>query len=168
MKLITIVRHAHAEKLDGDVEDFERRLDKRGRREAEQMAELAHSLGLRPDHVLSSPAVRAISTAKEFARALGFPLPKIRHDDRIYLAERSTLSAILRNVPPSTRHVLLVGHNPGLSRLVTWLASGDDAGELPTAALCTLRTELLAWNELAAGSFDRVRLRWPDDDGPRR
>ena len=168
MKLITIVRHAHAEKHDGDVEDFERRLDKRGRREAEQMAELAHSLGLQPDHLLTSPAVRAISTAKEFARALGFPLPKIRHDDRIYLAERSTLSAILRTVPPSTRHVLLVGHNPGLSRLTAWLSADDDSGELPTAALCTLRCELLSWSELAAGSCVRVRLRWPDDDGPRR
>jgi phosphohistidine phosphatase len=131
MKLVTIVRHAHAEKHDGDVEDFERRLDKRGRREAEQMADLAHALGLRPDHVVSSPAVRAISTAKEFARSLGYPLQRIRHDDRIYLAERNTLATILRSAPATTRHVLLVGHNPGVSRLVAWLTGDDDGGDLP-------------------------------------
>jgi phosphohistidine phosphatase len=166
MKLVTIVRHAHAEKHDGDVEDFERRLDKRGRREAEQMADLAHALGLRPDHVVSSPAVRAISTAKEFARSLGFPLKRIRHDDRIYLAERATLATILRSTPASARHVLLVGHNPGISRLVAWLTGDDGGGELPTAALCTLGASIERWSELDGGLFEKVRLRWPDDDGP--
>jgi phosphohistidine phosphatase len=168
MKLVTIVRHAHAEKHDGDVEDFERRLDKRGRREAEQMADLAQALGLRPDHVVSSPAVRAISTAKEFARSLNFPLQRIRHDDRIYLAERSTLATILRSTPATARHVLLVGHNPGVSRLVSWLTGDDAGGDLPTAALCTLGGSLERWSELDGGLFEQVRLRWPDDEGPRR
>jgi len=168
MKQLTIVRHAHAEKHEADIEDFERRLDKRGRREAEQMAELAHALAIRPDYLLASPAVRAISTAKEFARALGFPLPKIRHDDRIYLAERAVLVTILRAVPPSARHVLIVGHNPGLSRLVAWLTDDDAAGELPTAALVTLKGDLERWDELAAGCLARVRLRWPDDGASAR
>ncbi len=167
MKLVTIVRHAHAEKHDGDVEDFERRLDKRGRREAEQMADLAHALGVRPDHVVSSPAVRAISTAKEFARSLGFPLQRIRHDDRIYLAERTTLATILRSAPVAARHVLLVGHNPGVSRLVAWLSGEDGAGDLPTAALCTLSGGIERWSDVDAGLFEKVRLRWPDDEGPR-
>jgi len=168
VKSVTIVRHAHAEKHDTDVDDFERRLDKRGRREAEEMSELAHSLGLRPDYVLSSPAVRAISTAKEFARSLGLPLPKIRHDDRIYLAERTTLAAILRTTPDSVRHVLLVGHNPGLSRLVAWLSGEDKVGELPTAAICTLKADLERWRDLDAGLFETVRVRWPEDGGPTR
>jgi phosphohistidine phosphatase len=168
MKSVTIVRHAHAEKHDSDVDDFERRLDKRGRREAEEMSELAHALGVRPDYVLSSPAIRAISTAKEFARSLGLPLPKIRHDDRIYLAERTTLVAILRSVPDSVRHVLLVGHNPGLTRLVGWLSGDDQAGELPTAAMCTLKAGIDHWRDLDAGRFETVRLRWPEDGGPSR
>jgi phosphohistidine phosphatase len=167
MKLVTIVRHAHAEKHDGDVEDFERRLDKRGRKEAEQMAELAHGLGVRADYVVSSPAVRAISTAKEFARSLGYPLQKIRHDDRIYLAERATLVGILRATPASARHVVLVGHNPGLSRLAGWLAGDETIGELPTAAVCTLKAAIDGWDGIAAGAFEKVRLRWPDDGGPR-
>lgn len=168
MKLVTIVRHAHAEKHDGDIEDFERRLDKRGRKEAEQMAELAHALGVRADHIVSSPAVRAISTAKEFARSLGFPLQKIRHDDRVYLAERATLVGILRAVPASHRHVMLFGHNPGVSRLAAWLAADDTIGDLPTAAVCTLKAPIDVWDALGQGVFEKVRLRYPDDDGPRR
>ena len=168
MKLVTIVRHAHAEKHDGDVEDFERRLDKRGRKEAEQMAELAHALGVRADHIVSSPAVRAISTAKEFARSLGFPLQKIRHDDRIYLAERATLVAILKSTPATHRHVMLFGHNPGISRLAAWLSGDAAIADLPTAAVCTLRAPIDSWEALGAGVFETIRLRHPDDGGPRR
>ena len=168
MKLVTIVRHAHAEKHDGDVEDFERRLDKRGRKEAEEMAELAHSLGIRADHIVSSPAVRAISTAKEFARSLGFPLQKIRHDDRIYLAERATLVAILRATPAAHRHVMLFGHNPGVSRVAGWLSGDDTIGDLPTAAVCTLKSTVEGWDAIGQGAFEKVRLRFPGDEGPRR
>ncbi len=168
MKQLTIVRHAHAEKHGSDVEDFERRLDKRGRKEAEQMAELAHSLGVRADYLVSSPAVRAISTAKEFARSLGYPLQKIRHDDRIYLAERAVLVTILRGMPASSRHALVFGHNPGMSRLAAWLSGDDSIGELPTAAICTLKADIDEWPGIGAGVFDKVRLRWPDDGGPRR
>jgi phosphohistidine phosphatase len=167
-RLVTIVRHAHAEKEHGDLEDFERRLDKRGRKEAEEMAELAHALGTRPDHIVSSPATRAISTAKEFARALGFPLQKIRHDDRIYLAERATLVAILRAVPAARRHVLLVGHNPGVSRLAAWLIGDDSVGDLPTAGMFAAKSAIENWTDVDAGTFESIRLRWPDDDGPRR
>ncbi len=165
MKQITIVRHAHAEKHDADLEDFERPLDKRGRREAERMAELAHSLGVRPDHIVSSPAVRAISTAKEFARSLGFPLQRIRHDDRIYLAERPTLVTVLRATPAACRHVLLVGHNPGVSRLVAWLTEDDVIGDLATAALCTLKAPIDDWGAIGEGVFETLRLRWPDEAG---
>jgi phosphohistidine phosphatase len=168
MKHITIVRHAHAEKLGADIEDFERRLDKRGRKEAEQMAELAHSLGIRADHFISSPAARAISTAKEFARSLGFPLQKIRHDDRVYLAERATLVTVLRSAPASARHVLIFGHNPGMSRLAAWLTDDDSLGELPTAGFCTVRGTIDEWSAVASGAFEKVRLRWPDDGGPKR
>lgn len=163
MKLVTIVRHAHAEKHEADIEDFERRLDKRGRREAEEMAELAHTLTLRPDHIVTSPAVRTVSTAKEFARALNFPLPKIRHDDRLYLAERAMLVGILRAVPTACRHVLLVGHNPGLSRLARWLSGDDEIDELPPAAVCALRGDIDRWADVADGAFECTALRWPGD-----
>ena len=163
MKQLTLVRHAHAEKQDAELEDFERRLDKRGRREAEEMAALARALDLDPDHLLASPAVRTVSTAKEFARALGYPLPRIRHDDRLYLARRATLAGIVAALPDSVRHVLVVGHNPGISELAAWLADDPALGDFPTAALCTLRAPTPRWGELGRGACERVRWRWPGD-----
>lgn len=161
VRQLTIVRHAHAEPHDRDVEDFERKLDKRGRHEAHEMAARARELRLRPDHLIASPADRALETAREFAKALGFPLHRIRHDDRVYLAERTQLVAIVRAAPPDCEHVLIVGHNPGLSRLAAWVADDESLGELPTAALYSARGELDSWQDLSAGSLERVCLETP-------
>jgi phosphohistidine phosphatase len=161
LRQLTLVRHAHAQPHDRELEDFERRLDKRGRHEARDIAARARDLGLRPDHLISSPADRAIETARELAKALEFPLHRIRSDDRVYLAEREQLVAILRAAPPTTRHVLLVGHNPGLSRLAAWVTDDESLGELPTAALVSARGELDRWHDLYAGSLERVCYETP-------
>lgn len=161
VRQLTIVRHAHAEAQGRDIEDFERRLDKRGRREAHAIAARARELGFVPDHLLSSPADRAIETARELAKALDFPLHRIRHDDRVYLAEPEQLVAILRSAPPTAEHVLVVGHNPGLSRLAAWVADDTGLGELPTAALVSLRGELDRWQDLSAGSLPRIAFETP-------
>jgi phosphohistidine phosphatase len=133
---------------------------RRGRHEAETMARRAHELGIAPDHLISSPADRAIATAREFAKTLGFPLPRIRHDDRVYLAEPEQLVAILRAAPANARRVMLVGHNPGLSQLAEWL-TGEEVGHLPTAAVYAATSDLARWPDLDAGAFRRLHLDHP-------
>lgn len=160
MRELVIVRHAHAHGHEPGLEDFERRLDRRGRGEAEAMATKARQLGLVPEHVITSPADRAVATAREFARTLDFPLPRIRHDDRVYLAERNTLVEILRGLPDSLGRVLLVGHNPGLSELADWL-TGDDVGQLPTAAVFAVRIDAGGWRELQRDTCERIAYEWP-------
>jgi phosphohistidine phosphatase len=125
------------------------------------MARRAEELGLVPDHLIASPADRASATAREFAKALGFPLPRIRHDDRVYLAEPAQLVEILRSVPDQVRRVMLVGHNPGISELAEWL-TGEDLGHLPTAGLYAARGHVARWAQLEAGALERLHL-----DGPR-
>jgi phosphohistidine phosphatase len=160
MKQLVVVRHAHAHGLEPGLEDFERRLDRRGRAEAEAMAEKAKDLALVPDHLITSPADRAVATAREFARALGFPLPRIRHDDRVYLAEPERLVAIVRGLPDDLDRVMVVGHNPGLSQFAAWL-TGEDLGQLPTAAMYAARGDLASWRDLDRGVLERVAYEWP-------
>ena len=168
MRELTIVRHAHAERASDDGEDFERELDKRGRREARRMALYLAHRDCRPDHLLTSPAVRTVQTAKTFAHALGFELPRIRHDDRVYLAEADTLLSILRSAPAGARPVRRVGHNPGLSTLARRLDADGDCAELPTAGILSLRFALELWTELDWRTGRRVLFATPDlvEDGP--
>lgn len=160
---LTLVRHAHAEKHGPDREDFERRLDRRGRHEAAAIAAVAAGRALAPDHLVASPAERAIATAKEIAKAVGFPLHRIRHDDRTYLAEPGILLAILRHAPPGARHVMLVGHNPGISLLAGTLADAPDLGELPTAAMVQLEFPG-SWRALDRGTCRLLGIESPERD----
>ena len=163
MRELTLLRHAHAERPKDGVEDFERELDRRGRRDARHVAAHLADLGYRPDHLITSPAARAVETAKIVARAVGFELAKIRHDDRTYLAEADLLLAIVRCAPAGARRVLLVGHNPGLSTLAGRLDAKEDIGELPTAAAYTLRFAGSDWGSLEWRTGKRVRYVTPDD-----
>lgn len=162
---LTLFRHAHAERESEDIEDFERALDKRGRRDAKRMAAYLAGLGYRPDHLVTSCAVRTVETAKILAHALGFDLARIRHDDRAYLAEADTLLSIVRGAPAGAARVLLVGHNPGLSTLAGRLDSAADAGELPTAAACTLRFAGRDWSAVGWRTGRRTLYRQPDELG---
>jgi len=165
MRQLTLFRHAHAERPTEDLEDFERSLDKRGRREAKRMARHLATLGLRPDHLITSPAVRTVETAKLLAGAMDFELARIRHDDRVYLAEADTLLTILRSAPAGAQHVLLVGHNPGLSTLAGRLSAAEEPGELPTAAAYALRFSGNQWNSLDWRTGKRTLYLTPSELG---
>src|SRR5882724_7865903 len=110
MKLVTIVRHAHAVAEAPGGMDFRRRLDAQGKQEAREMATLARATGLRPDRLLASPAARTLATARVFAAALEIPARRIERVAAIYGGELDTLTDLLRALPASVSHALLVGH----------------------------------------------------------
>lgn len=157
MRQLSIVRHAHAEREANDLPDFERNLDKRGRREAKHLAAHLAKLNWQVDHLLTSPAVRTVETAKTIAQAIGFPLEKIRHDDRLYQAQADALLSILRSAPHACRHVLLVGHNPGLSVLACRLDASHEPVDLSPSSLYVLRFAARDWKSLSWGSAERLR-----------
>ena len=73
MKILTIVRHAKSSWDDTSLRDHERPLNKRGHRDAPEMGRRIAEHGIRPSLIVSSPAVRAWSTAKAVASALSYP-----------------------------------------------------------------------------------------------
>ena len=140
---LLIMRHAKSDWDSGASTDFERPLSKRGQHDAPMMGEWMHSQGLKPDHILSSPATRAKTTASLVCETLDIPISKIEQDQRIYEASLDDLLNILKEQPADTETVLLVGHNPGMDELVTYLCGNDTqrlpyGNLMPTAALAHL------------------------------
>jgi phosphohistidine phosphatase len=148
MKRLTLVRHAKADRDDPSLEDFERPLTKRGVRDAADMATRVHRAGLKPTLIISSPAVRALTTAKIFARELGYPAARIWHDNRAYLAAPATLVDVLRERGGRAGHIMLFGHNPGVSQLGARLAGAGPYADMPTCAVLALNLAVGAWSEL--------------------
>jgi phosphohistidine phosphatase len=161
LKRLTLVRHAKSDWGDPRLEDFERPLNARGERDAPEMARRLRESGPRPTLIITSPAVRALATAKAFARVLDYPARKIRHADDAYLATPGTLLEVVRRLGGRSGHVMLFGHNPGISGFAALLAGEDDLGEVPTAAVVSLEVRLRDWKDLDPGAAKRVLYDYP-------
>ncbi len=165
MKRLTLVRHAKSDWGDASLEDFERPLNARGERDAPEMARRCAAAGLKPTLIVTSPAVRALATAKAFAKVLGYPARKIRHADEAYLATPGTLLEVVRKLGGRSSHVMIFGHNPGISQFAALLTGDDSLGELPTAAVISLTADLKDWKDLAPGAATRTLYDYPKNRG---
>ena len=152
MKHITILRHGQATQ-DAGFEDFDRPLTDKGRKHLPRMAAFVAHAKVKPDWIVSSPAQRAKETAEIVSEALHFTRP-IVSTQRAYLASAVTLLEILRETPDVAEHLIVVGHNPGMSDLVAGLCAGGDFRlniQMPTGGLATLAAQVMHWRQLRWG-----------------
>jgi phosphohistidine phosphatase len=142
---LTLVRHANAEQ-ESDVRDFERPLSKKGQGEANEIARRFQERGLIPDLIFASAAVRTRETAEIFAKVLGVAPRLLQVDDSLYLAEGDAIVAAIRAVGPRVSHLMLIGHNPGISAAAISLAPETVQADLPTCGTLTMGVMCRTWN----------------------
>ncbi|MDH3274067.1 MAG: histidine phosphatase family protein [Gammaproteobacteria bacterium] len=144
MKTLTLVRHAKSSWHDTDLSDRERPLNKRGIRDAPIMGRRAVEAGIRPSLIIASPAVRAWTTAKIFATALGYPIEFLQREDDIYLASLDSLLDVVASQDPGFNNLMLFGHNPGLTDFANYLSPGL-THNLPTAGVVSVEIDRDDW-----------------------
>ena len=148
-----LLRHGKSDR-NLAMEDFDRPLKKRGKRAAERIGAWLQQQRLIPDWIVSSPAKRAISTAKIVHKAIAVEGLDITQDKRLYQEGFERLKTVLAECPSEARRVLLVGHNPELEDLLIHLAGAANLPDtdklLPTAALARLIMPD-DWTHLEAG-----------------
>nr|VFJ51791.1 MAG: phosphohistidine phosphatase [Candidatus Kentron sp. FW]VFJ56652.1 MAG: phosphohistidine phosphatase [Candidatus Kentron sp. FW] len=162
---LLLLRHAKSDWDAGAESDFERPLSKRGRRDAPRVGQWLRQEGLEPDLVISSPAVRARQTARKACKAFGIRADQIDWEARVYDASLGMLLDILAGCRQQTGRVLLVGHNPGLALLLTYLCGStleppSDGKVLPTATLARMGMPS-DWRELPTDSGSLISLTRP-------
>jgi phosphohistidine phosphatase len=104
--------------------------------------------------VVTSSAVRARETVRGVLPGLGEP--EVWTEVALYAASSDTLLARVRALPDEAEEAMLVGHNPGLQRLLLLLAEPSDlreraAAKFPTGALATLEADVAGWSKLEPG-----------------
>ncbi len=160
MKRLYVIRHAKSSWSDPSLGDFERTLNKRGKRDAPLMGARMKKDGARPDMIVSSPAKRAMKTSRAIAKALGFPAGKITKETAVYEASLQDLVGVVRELPDDCGEVILVGHNPGFSDLAGYLAS-DASIYMPTCAVCCIDLEVESWGDVSGGLGRMVSYDYP-------
>ena len=122
MKKLTLIRHAKSTHQLPLVQDFHRPLNDRGLRDAPLIGKhLKKAHHFAPDCLITSPAGRARTTALLIAGDIGFPAEDLQEEPRIYEAPLRVLTGVVRHLPDTIHHAVLVGHNPGLELLANWL-----------------------------------------------
>lgn len=145
-----IVRHAKAAQKEHKQKDAARSLNKRGMRDATNMAAHLARQGIRPDWLIASDSQRTKQTAALLCAGLGLDSNTLHIDQRLYLASADALMAVLRETPTDYREIMLVGHNPGVTDLIALLTGVALVEGLPTMAVATLELAAGNWRELLA------------------
>lgn len=157
MRQLFLLRHAKSSWDDPALDDFDRPLNNRGRRNAAALAKYLKRSRLRPALVLCSAARRTRETYEILEPALeGIP---VSVEAELYEAAKHDLLARLRRLDDHLPSVLLIGHNPGLESLAQALAGGHGEAKAlsrleqkyPTGALATLETGVAHWGALEDG-----------------
>jgi len=161
VRRLTLVRHAKAEPAFDAQEDWDRTLDPRGLRDAPEMARRLKRALRTPDRILTSPAVRALTTATIFARELKVPADTIVLDERLYLASPSDMLAVVRSQGGKSSHVMVFGHNPGITEFADKLSSDRSLDNMPTCAVYMLEFDLGNWSDLAWSTGENGELDYP-------
>jgi len=170
MLRLMLLRHAQAERGRAGERDFERRLDDRGRRDAPQIGAYMHDEDLLPNAAVVSPAMRTRETWELVAKALKKDGLGTEFDERLYDATPEDILGAIRDTRSNVGALVVIGHNPGLHELATWLVgSGDrEAAErlregLPTSGLVVIEFTARTWKGVGAraGRLERfVTPKW--------
>ena len=160
---LTLLRHGQAQAIDSCAEDFERGLTRRGVVEAQDMAARIVQRDLVPDLILVSPAERSWATAAIVAAACGLDSEQVQGARELYLATPETTWRLLTLRDPRVKHILICGHNPGLSQIASRLGPKPQARELPTAGIATAVWRNSDWATLQPETAGSCEFDDPDN-----
>jgi phosphohistidine phosphatase len=149
VKRLTLMRHADAQWKDPEVADFARPLNRRGHSEAESMARRLIELALVPDLIITSSARRTAQTAEIIAYELSLLPRTIQYEEALYLGGAQDILKLVRTIGPRVTHLMVIGHNPGISEAAHLLVPDREMEGLSTAALCSITFEIEQWSAVA-------------------
>ncbi len=154
MKKLFIIRHAKSSWDDPELDDFDRPLNKRGKKDAPRMGKRLKERRVTPDLMLSSPAERALATCEAIATVLQFDQTKIKTDKRLYHAHEDQILDVIRNLKDSPRDneevVVIFGHNPGLTEFANSLLN-ETIDNIPTCGIVAATLPVERWQDVTYG-----------------
>ena len=139
--------------------DKDRPLNDRGRRDAPKMAKRLAKRDVKPDLILSSPAMRALKTAEIIAKKLDYRRKDIVVDDRLYAVGADDLLDLIHKLGDKLERVMLFGHNPELTELAHRLSS--KIAHMPTCAVAEFTFDAKSWSSIGKVKPAKAALDYP-------
>jgi phosphohistidine phosphatase len=155
MKLLSIMRHAKSSWDFPDLADDERPLIEKGIRRTEKTCRYIKSKNMEPDIIISSPAVRAMETARLVKNNLKMDAP-ILVAEAFYPGNMEYYFTNLKMADEKYQHIMIIGHNPEISNFACELLKNNIAAWIPTSGCVTMQLDIKGWDDLLPGKGQLV------------
>lgn len=150
MKKLYVIRHAKSSWKDWSLKDYERPLNKRGKRDIPVMGKFLADREITFDACLTSHAKRARLTAEGICDSVGFDKKEIIENRKLYHASEEEIMHFIKNIPNNYGSVAIFGHNPGFTDFVNSLCL-TEIDNVPTTGICSICFSVKKWNKIGFG-----------------
>lgn len=164
MKELILIRHAKSDWGEPGLDDHDRPLNERGLRDAPLVGRALRERGLVPEALMSSTALRALTTARLMAGVWGWAGEEIGQRAALYLPRLEVVLEVIRGLDESLNTVVLFGHNPGFHEAAWSMARREDRDELlqfPTCSVAWFRLPVECWGLADFGEGELVDFLYP-------
>jgi phosphohistidine phosphatase len=159
MKNLYLIRHAKSDQtFFGN--DFERPLNQRGKADAPAMANRLIAKNIIPNAIISSPALRAKTTAIYFAEAYNLDPNNIAYLSALYHANEYTLRDIVLQLPDAAETIFLFTHNMGITYFANMLTK-DSIDDIPTCGIFGVQANVENWSHFMHQKNDLLLFDYP-------
>jgi phosphohistidine phosphatase len=145
-KTLFLLRHAKAIAGGLLVPDQDRPLSERGLKDVNKLGAKLQKKDIHLDLIVTSPAVRAITTAQIIANKLDMKHTNFLIDPLVYAAEIEILLDLISGIAKRYDEVMIVGHNPSLTDLASHVAGESIA--MSTCSLMKASFEFKDWGKV--------------------
>lgn len=168
MITLSILRHAKSSWDYPDLVDIDRPILNKGVRRTLRICDALNERKSLPDRIISSPAKRAIETADIIIEKLNLPLQAPEINEHFYPGYARNITNELIKVNSKTKHLMIVGHNPGLTELVYSFVKEDYIDWIPTSGLVQIHFNCNNWNDISHSNATLLRYLTPKQLKPSR
>lgn len=161
LRELMLLRHAKSDWKTPDMQDIDRPLSDKGKKNAIKLGKWLSDHNLMPDLILASPAIRAQQTLKRICNECSASAIVI---DRLYNADISLLQQVLSEAPFAER-IMIIGHNPGLEQLFNLLNGQDSRDGIQLFPTCSMAHFIMPndWSHLNSGDGKLQQFITPKD-----
>lgn len=159
-KKLLLVRHGKSDWGNSQLADFNRPLNPRGEKNAPEMATRILHKNQVPETIVSSPALRALTTAKHFSKIWSIPKEQILLKPEIYEANTTSLLRLLNGINQEYKSIAMFGHNPGLTDFANYLTN-EGIYNIPTCGTVLIEFDTEHWEEISCHTGRLVEFDFP-------
>jgi len=149
MKTLYMVRHAKSS-WKHDVIDHQRPLKRRGKRDGKMISAYVKEKLVPPEKIISSDAVRALSTALYFKKAFDIEDVDFMTNNSLYDFSGRNVIDIIKNLNDGLERVMIVGHNHAFTSIANMLGN-TYIDNVPTCGFVQLEFDVSSWKNVATG-----------------